>query len=61
MLSWIWDLLVAFFTFITGFLGLKKKSVSFADDVTSGGEENEKKDDTVTESVKEQTDTKSDS
>lgn len=61
MLSWIWDLLVAFFTFITGLLGLKKKSVSFADDVTSGGGENEKKDDSVTESVKEQTDTKSDS
>lgn len=32
MLSWLWDLLVSFFTFITGLLGLKKKSVSFADE-----------------------------
>jgi hypothetical protein len=43
MLSWLWDLLVSFFTFITGLLGLKKKSVSFADeketDAVAGGSE----------------------
>ena len=35
MLGWVWDLLVSFFTFVIGLLGLKKKSVSFADE-TSG-------------------------
>ena len=43
MLSWLWDLLVSFFTFITSLLGLKKKSVSFADeketDAVVGGSE----------------------
>jgi hypothetical protein len=34
MLTWIYDLLVSFVTFLLGFFGfdLKKKSVSFAED-----------------------------
>jgi hypothetical protein len=36
MLGWLWDLLVSFFTFLTGLLGLKKKSVSFADESAGG-------------------------
>lgn len=57
MLDWLWDLLVSFFTFLTGLLGLKKKSVSFADDTTSGSStvSDEKKEEiaAVAESVKE--------
>jgi hypothetical protein len=49
MLGWLWDLLVSFFTFLTGLLGLKKKSVSFADDTATSSEVtgDEKKDEVV--------------
>ncbi len=33
MLSYLYDLLMTFVTFILGLLGLNKKSVSFAEDV----------------------------
>ena len=42
MLGWLWNLLVSFFTFVLSFIGvdLKKKSVSFAEDVKEGGGDN---------------------
>ena len=55
MLSWLWDLLVSFFTFIAGLLGLKKKSVTFADEATVGESVGDEKKEEVApvESVKE--------
>lgn len=39
MLSYLYDLLMTFVTFILGLLGCSKKSVSFADDVKGAPEE----------------------
>ncbi len=41
MLSYLYDLLMTFVTFILGLLGLNKKSVSFAEDVKGAPEEQE--------------------